>query len=325
MNRPAFHCHDHHPVRYQGRTRVLLLMFAVLMLACSPASDSAPEPEPDIEESLTAVEASVRENRPDVITIAADPWCPHNCVAGSDHEGYMIDIARAVFESQGKTVEYVNTSWARALELVREGELDAVVGAYHEDAPDFVFPDVAQGMAVNRFYTRTDDNWTFRDLTSLDDRLLVVINDYSYTAFLDGYIQHHRHDPERVWVLSGPSPLDRAARLVAQGRADVLIEERAVFTYLKTRNPGLPTLRTAGDLPRAQSFVAFSPSSSQSSRHAHLLSDGTAKLRESGKLQAILARYGLEDWQSRPAISLAGSRDATHHITARGSWGFDTD
>ncbi|WP_228151216.1 substrate-binding periplasmic protein [Tamilnaduibacter salinus] len=281
------------------RIRAPLLGLTLLMLTATAvaAPDLAGETDLDTRASLTAVEAAAGENRPDVITIAADPWCPHNCTAGSDHEGYMIDIAREVFESHGLTVEYVNTSWARALRLVNAGELDAVVGAYHEDAPGFVFPEIEQGEATNRFYTRPDDHWSFRGLSSLDDRLLVVINDYSYTALLDTYIQQHRQDQKRIWELSGPSPLDRAAQLVAQGRADVLVEERAVFTFLRQENPDLPALRDAGGLPSTRAFVAFSPELPQSARHASLLSDGMVTLRESGRLDAILARYGLEDWR----------------------------
>ena len=57
----------------------------------------------------------------------------------------MVDIAREVLGEAGYTVEYVNVSWARALQLTREGQLDAVVGAFTTDAPDFVFPDTPPG------------------------------------------------------------------------------------------------------------------------------------------------------------------------------------
>lgn len=63
----------------------------------------------------------------------------------------MVDIAREVLGEAGYTVEYVNVSWARALQLTREGQLDAVVGAFTTDAPDFVFPDTPRGAQPLRY------------------------------------------------------------------------------------------------------------------------------------------------------------------------------
>jgi polar amino acid transport system substrate-binding protein len=44
-------------------------------------------------------------------------------------------------------------------------------------------------------------------------------------------------------------------------------------------------------------YIAFSPSDPRSPAYAALLSEGVVRLRASGRLAAILARYGLADWE----------------------------
>ena len=119
--------------------KTLALFIAFFLVACSQPEDPPPlVPETAAKATKTAPAAPAPSNPRQRVVIAADPWCPHNCEAGSEHEGYMIDIAREAFGLAGIDVEYVNMSWARALQQARDGYIDAVVGALPGDAPDFV-------------------------------------------------------------------------------------------------------------------------------------------------------------------------------------------
>ncbi|MBF0239723.1 MAG: transporter substrate-binding domain-containing protein [SAR324 cluster bacterium] len=74
------------------------------------------------------------------ISIGADVWHPYNGVAKSSELGFMIDIAVEVFKEKGYTVDYKNLPWNRAKDECRKGNIDAVVGAFIDDVPDFIFP-----------------------------------------------------------------------------------------------------------------------------------------------------------------------------------------
>src|SRR5688572_5357943 len=67
------------------------------------------------------------------LTIGADIWCPINCDPQDEKQGIGIDLARKIFEPYGYEIRYVVIPWSRALEEVRAGKLDAVVGATHAD------------------------------------------------------------------------------------------------------------------------------------------------------------------------------------------------
>ncbi|MCL7943181.1 transporter substrate-binding domain-containing protein [Marinobacter sp. ATCH36] len=274
---------------------VCIVLVMLLVSGCSPpdSETAAAVAETDTETQPTA---SIIDNQsqPGTIVIAADPWCPHNCEAGADHEGYMVDIAREILVESGFTVKYINLSWARALQMTREGRLDAVVGAFRTDAPDFVFPDTPQGHSSIALFTHPDNNWTYSGLESLEDQQLLVINGYSYTRELDRYIEQNRGDRERVWIISGPSPLDRAIELLEQDRTDIFVEDEYVMAWWamsagKSVNPP----RAAGLIDDTDVFVAFSPARKDAKELARLLSEGTRQRIDNGRLQEILETYGL--------------------------------
>jgi ABC-type nitrate/sulfonate/bicarbonate transport system substrate-binding protein len=74
-----------------------------------------------------AVAASLAGAAPaaaEVVTMAADVWCPYNCRPDTEHPGFAIEMARAILEPQGRKVEYIVIPWARTLEEVRAGKIE---------------------------------------------------------------------------------------------------------------------------------------------------------------------------------------------------------
>lgn len=285
-----------------SRPYCLVLALWFLLLGCSPPDSDSAEAvaETSTDTSLTA---SIIDNQshPDTIVIAADPWCPHNCEAGADHQGYMVDLAREILVESGYSVEYINVSWARALQMTRDGQLDAVVGAFRTDAPDFVFPDTAQGYSSIALFTHPDNEWTYNGIESLLNQKLLVINGYSYTPELDDYIARHQEDQERIWVISGPSPLNRAIGLLDQARTDIFVEDTYVMSWwAKSAGRLANPPREAGLIGESEAFVAFSPARDDAQKLAELLSEGTRQRIENGRLQQILDTYGLTLWTETP-------------------------
>lgn len=271
--------------------RAILIALFISLAGCSP-----PE-EPSVSNPLQIPHPSDKtqaESRGEfTIVIAADPWCPHNCVAGSPREGYAIDMAREVFAAAGYDIEYLNASWARAVQLAREGRIDAVAGAFTGDSPDFVFPQEASGISRTNLYINAASQWEYQGIASLKGQTLLAINGYSYSPELDAYIERHLDDPNRVWILSGPAPLDRAISLLDQHRADVFVEDESVMNWALRTQSNLPPPRNAGNIYQAPVFIAFSPANPKAEELAKVLSDGTRELRQSGRLSEILASYGL--------------------------------
>ena len=277
---------------------VSLLLATALLGGCSDAgapTDTAIAP---AGAATVDAAATAEDERPEIsdrrIVVVADPWCPHNCKAGAAKEGYMIAIAREALAEAGYTLDYRNFSWARALKMTRQGEFNAVVGAFRTDAPDFVFPENAQGRASIALFTHPDNDWTYQGIPSLENQTLLAINGYSYTRELDEYIARNQNNRDRIWILSGGAPLERALRLLATNRTDVFAEDDYVVAWAVRNNPDILRPRRAGQVNETRSYVAFSPALENSEELARVLSDGTRKLVERGRVREILAGYGIE-------------------------------
>lgn len=233
------------------------------------------------------------------ISIRADAWFPMNGDPDAERPGYMIELAEAIFEPRGYEIDYAVMPWARSLLNVSQGIDDCVVGAYIEDAPDFIFPSTHWGEDQTLFWKRHDSDWTYEDLSSLEDITVGLIHGYAYERAFDN---HMEAAPDGAEFISANNALEQNIHKLRLGRIDVTVESRLVMEA-KLQELGLegeivPAGRLGDPDPM---YMACSPKNPDSERYARWIDSGTRKLRESGELQAILERYGIEDWhQSQP-------------------------
>lgn len=220
---------------------------------------------------------------------------PVNGDPTSDHPGYFIEIARAVFEPAGIKVDYGIVPWNDALKAVEAGEIDGIIGAGEREAAGLVVPREPIGEPRMCLFTRIANPWKLLNSASLGGRRIGCIEGYSYWDFVDAYIKAH---PEQVTVLTGDNPVPDGIRRLLDGQIDVLPEALPVFAWnAKLLGHPLGRFNVAFTQPGEPIFVAFSRKTPEAKRYAEIFDDGMRRLRDSGKLKAILARYGLEDWR----------------------------
>ena len=232
------------------------------------------------------------------ILLVADPWPPFNIEPGSDHEGYLVDVARAVFEPAGRTVTYKPVPWKRAIEGTRTGSYTGAIGASKTDAAGFVFPGEELARNVLAFFTRSDDLWQFEGPASLESVSIGVAAGYDYRRWLNDYISTHCDDDRRVQVIAGANSLKQNLKKLLLKRIDVVVDTEAAIRSTAKEMGILGKIRAAGyGVEPAYIYIAFSPALPESPTLANQLSEGIADLRRSGRLQSILDRYGLRDWK----------------------------
>jgi polar amino acid transport system substrate-binding protein len=246
--------------------------------------------------------AALRTSGTETITIVADVWCPYNCSPESYNPGFMIEIAREVFKEKEIEIAYSNIPWARAIEEARKGNYTAIVGATKGDAPDFIFPDIAQGISKNGFYVRAGETWKYNGLNSLKDKIVGAIEDYDYAGDLGKYMKENKNNNLRVQFVSGDEALSLNIKKLLNRRIDVIVEDEAVMSETIQRLSLQDKIVFVADSSAATSedsylFLAFSPKNPRALEYAKILSQGTTKLRESGRLQEILEKYNVQDWK----------------------------
>lgn len=229
----------------------------------------------------------------ETLSFLADDYCPNTC-ADPDRPGYMIEIARAVFEPQGYHVAYKLMGWARAIEETRTGRYAAVVGGSEEEFAGLVW---SGPIGLWRVAGATRRGQSFDpESSSLDGLVLGAIRGYHYNDRIDDHIAQHGSDPRRVQFASGDDALLQNLRRLVGGRLDVVVDDPNVLRFVV----GSAGMENAVELTPAATAIplgiGFSPALPQARTLAGLLGEGIARLRREGRLAVILARYGLEDW-----------------------------
>ncbi len=231
------------------------------------------------------------------ISFVGDEWPPFNGVPGGDEEGYLLDIVRGIFEPKGHRVTYIVLPWQRAIREVEAGYYDALLGPFITEAPGFIFPEEEAGYTTLSFFTRIDSTWTFTGFESLEEVRLGIIQDYEYRPWLQEFRKEH---PESFVIVSGEDAIYRNLQLLIRGRIDAIPTNEQAFRYRAKLAGVLDQVRFAGrdNIGEGRKFyIAFSPNKPTSENYARLLSEGIREMRRSGRLNKILAKYGLKDWK----------------------------
>ncbi len=207
----------------------------------------------------------------------------------------MVDLATQIFKSKGIQINYRVIPWARALLMAKRGQLDGVIGAYKEDAPDFIFHSIPMGFSQNVFISQKNFDWKYDSIRSLQNIKLGVILDYSYGKEIDEHILHHKESGS-VELIAGENPLERNVEKLLRKRVDVIIEDINVFTaHTKSKKIRLSDFNLFPLGEEDAVFIAFSPAKSEQSKIlAQILNDGIADSLASGLYKKILESYQLE-------------------------------
>lgn len=234
----------------------------------------------------------------ETITIRADNWPPFNGEPKNAKPGYMIEVLREICGPLGHKIDYQLMSWDDSLASVRKKQFNAVVGAARDDAPDFVFPDESFGTSSNTFFVLSKNRWVYDGIPSLGKIKLGVIEDYAYSEELDDYIEANKKGG-KVVVGRGEEALTLLINQLQSGKIDVVVEDASVMLFALMKRGIPPGQIKAAGLPQDSQdiYIAFAPGHPASKRYAQQFDEGIRKLRTTGKLQQILARYNLSDWK----------------------------
>jgi len=234
----------------------------------------------------------------DNISLGADVWLPYNGDPNEQHVGYMIEIAKTIFEKEGHTIDYQIMPWSRAIKDARSGTVNAIVGALKDEAPDFIYPKNEQGLSVPAtFFVKKGDSWKFKEITSLKNKNIGIINDYSYGSIIDDFLKD-KNNQSIIQSLSGTDALEQNIKKLLFGRIDIVIEDKIVMAYkLKSMNIQDQIIEAGNSGEKTLLYIAFSPVNKNSKKYAEILSKGMDNLRNNGELKKILDVYGLKDWK----------------------------
>ena len=236
------------------------------------------------------------------LEVASDEWCPYVC-DDQNSPGFLVEIVNEIATTHGIKLRFSLMPLARALTLAQKDKIDILLALTPQHITDFKLQQsqLSFGGLYNDFYVKTNQPWRFQSIAHLsatlkDNTILGTINGYQYGEQLNQLLSSNT---AHVFPDSGNSPLAKQLKMLELGRLDILLDSRFTVQYQLQKLPDLSITYagTQGDFTPL--FLGFS--SLLSKEQVQLFDSGLMTLRQSGKLDAILAKYALTDWQQQAA------------------------
>jgi polar amino acid transport system substrate-binding protein len=269
--------------------RILSILFTALLLLAPAFSFAA---------------SNEKAELPKKITIVADEWCPYNCEENSTLQGFMVDIARAIFAKRGIEVEYKVVPWERALDMTKNGTYDGAIAVNIKEGAQLILPKKEQAISKYEFFILDDSKWEFKGIESLKGHSLGCVSGYTY-GNLQSYIDANKTDNTVIQEINSDNASTINLKKLLARRVNVVIEDSLVMNSLISSTSNMFNVKSGGflvdkpDKNTDYTYIGFSPNKPYSKELAQILSDGTIEMEKSGEIDTIMSKYGVHTWNHK--------------------------
>ncbi|MBC7916249.1 MAG: transporter substrate-binding domain-containing protein [Rhodoferax sp.] len=231
------------------------------------------------------------------VRLIADDWCPQHCESGHAEKGYVVDIVSQALALEGVPFTLQYMPWARAMNKVTRGEADGLLTPTVRGFPQFLYHEKAVGFQQYCFYVDAGSDWKYGQFIDLNGKRLAYLKDSGFGP-LDDYLKVNKASISTTEMTGDKDFAKRLFAFLGLKRADAVIVTSDVFAYGQAKGDIGKNFKSAGCLAQEKMAVGLSPAQPERSRAiGSALDQGIGKLRNSGALRKILARYGMTDWQ----------------------------
>ncbi len=235
----------------------------------------------------------------ETISAVADEWCPYNCAPGSTPPGYVIEIMEEIFKGAGHKLDYRTIPWNRAMLDTKNDKETSVVCSTESQAREATLKIGKESIGVSSDCLWVDKSSKIKfkvanDLNPLTK--VATVQGYSYSNELGKWLDRPENKT-KINAIAGDAPAERNAKKLLNKSVDGVIENFAVMSYILKKTGMDKNIQSAGCQDATPLYIAFSPNHKDSDKLIAMFDRGVVKLRKSGSLKRILAKYGFKDWK----------------------------
>lgn len=231
------------------------------------------------------------------ITIASDIWCPYVC-NNQENPGYIVEIINDILQNANFNVKNETMPLARALKYLQNAEVDLVLGVTKQHIDHYLLTanHVAIGSFANDFFVQNNNPWRFTTINNLakqlhEGRKVGIIKGYFYGHEIKALIDKY---PDSFIYAHGDYPLQQLIERLKSGRIDILLDSKnTVFNLTKQAN--ISELGYAGTQGK-ETKLYLGLSKPREEQLLSIIDKGIVKYRQTGKLDQLLLKYGINDW-----------------------------
>jgi polar amino acid transport system substrate-binding protein len=233
-----------------------------------------------------------------MIVMTSDDSPPYAIASAAPGEpaGFMIDVAKAVFEKEGYGLRVEFFPYMRSIQEVREGRADGVLLVAEATAPGLIFLKNPISREKVAFFVKAGSPWRYGGVGSLEGKRIATGFGFDFAdPEIGEFVKRASADtPALVQLISGADVNSRNFQKLLSGRVDIVIATEMIGTYVARQDGIFDRVEIAG---RSKADIVaqtgFDPRDPSASAYAEMLSRGVAELLKSGRMAEIKARYGL--------------------------------
>ncbi len=233
---------------------------------------------------------------PQVIRLVSDEWCPYTCSEHATNRGLMVDIVTEIMEPQGFLIEYNVMPWSRAKNYVTNGRADVALGISKVTTDNLLVNNEALCFDETVLVWRRGEGKVYTGPEILDESVVGVsdANVFDNNGELDEYILRRTTKRNKMVTLYEGDTPELLLRMLLGRHIDVFPENRQVISHL---------IKSGGHEARVELsltgkgnnlYVALSPSD-RGQQYAEMIDAGILELKDSGRMQELLQKYGLDN------------------------------
>ena len=222
------------------------------------------------------------------ITAAGDPWPPF---LDPDHpqQGVAIELVKAAFASQGDELKFTFVPWQRALDGVKEGEYDVLVGAWKtQEREGFLKFSEAYLSNDVKFIKKKGSDFEYTGMDSLTGKTVGIVRGYGYGDTFEKATNFKKEEAANLM----PSILK-----VIGERIDLTLEDEVVAkSHISKENPeALEQIEfVATPLSSNGLHVAAGLKNPKNEEIIASFNKGLAAIKADGTFDSILQRNGIK-------------------------------
>lgn len=248
--------------------------------------------------SLFITVSAYTSAEPQPFTVVADPWCPFNCADDAEDPGIMIELASIALAGSDFYIDYSNINWARAANLVIEGDRDGIVGMGKSvnTMNKFHFHRIPLAFSQVCFYRKTTSDWAFKGLESLKEQRIGRINKVKYGDVpIDNWLDSPEGQMHTTVVSGEGNLLERLILMLATNRITTFGEVRTNVDYTLKSFEHPVAIDIAGCLPNIDDlYIATTLNDPVSDAFSDALDNGLRELlKQPEQLQLIFDQYNM--------------------------------
>jgi polar amino acid transport system substrate-binding protein len=230
------------------------------------------------------------------LVLAADYRCPYTCDDGDEKSGYLVELAKDIFEIYGIKIEYKQMSWSDALLAAKEGKVDGILGLNSTIGTDFLESSTPQGYINFAVFVRADSTWVYDGVESLYGNKMAVVADYETVDVISDYIStHYTRSPEMFLMLDGKNAFTDAIYKVINSEADFLIADEFLMEACMKKSDIVGKLKKVGrvtDSP-VPFYIAISNKNKNAKSYIKMIEDGISSLKNIGDMDELKKVYNI--------------------------------